>query len=216
MGNFQSYLFVGNRQDTENEVLGLAKILQIDSNSKSLDFVKIQPEGQSVTIDQIRNLKKHVFQKPLKGKFRLFWIQVAEKLTLPAQNALLKILEEPPQHAIIALCATNAQSIIQTVRSRVQESYTTPKLKKVEENTQVLNKNFKDSLYALSQVEDPTFWIDQQISSIYYIFVKNLKMGKHTQAAHYFERIKDLAQTKKMIDANVNPKFALFSLALQI
>src|SRR3990167_7049338 len=126
MTHFQSYLFIGSKKDTQKEIVALAKRLQIDINLSSPDIVEIAPQNLSISINEIRALKNKIFQKPLKSKFRLAIIRSSQKLTLPAQNALIKILEEPPVSAIIVLEAQEEQSIIETIKSRVLQKNIQP------------------------------------------------------------------------------------------
>ena len=56
--------------------------------------------------------------KPYKGPYKIYIVDRAEKLTIEAQNALLKTLEEPPAYAVIMLLATGEENLLETVRSR--------------------------------------------------------------------------------------------------
>ena len=56
--------------------------------------------------------------KPYSSKYKIYIIDEAEKLTLQAQNALLKTIEEPPAYGIIILLTTNADTFLQTILSR--------------------------------------------------------------------------------------------------
>ncbi|MBN1263254.1 MAG: hypothetical protein JW991_02765 [Candidatus Pacebacteria bacterium] len=82
--------------------------------------VFIIESDDSIKISQIRNLKKKLFYKPLALKLKAGLIYGAEKLTLPAQNALLKTLEEPPADTILILTSRQAESLLPTILSRVQ------------------------------------------------------------------------------------------------
>lgn len=69
-------------------------------------------------IAQVRDLQKTLFFAPLRGKTKAIVIKNAEKLTVEAQNALLKVLEEPPSSTIIILTAENKEFLLQTILSR--------------------------------------------------------------------------------------------------
>src|SRR3990167_8811603 len=116
---FQSYLFVGNTENTREQTQKLSKKLAIELISSSPDITIISPKKFAVSIDQIRDMKKYIFEKPFSNPYKLIIIENAQTLTVPAQNALLKILEEPPKHAIIVLEATNKEALLATIRSRV-------------------------------------------------------------------------------------------------
>lgn len=71
-------------------------------------------------IDEIRDLREKVMYAPTQGRYKVYIIDEAHMLTPQAFNALLKTLEEPPQHAIFVLATTQPESIIPTIQSRCQ------------------------------------------------------------------------------------------------
>lgn len=56
--------------------------------------------------------------KPLVGMYKIFVLDEAHMLTVQSQNALLKVLEEPPKHCIFIMCTTDPQKILSTILSR--------------------------------------------------------------------------------------------------
>lgn len=73
----------------------------------------------SIGVDDIRSqLVGDVMIKPYNGKYKIYIVEEAEKMTPQAQNALLKTLEEPPAYAVILLLTTNASLLLDTIRSR--------------------------------------------------------------------------------------------------
>ena len=71
-------------------------------------------------IEDIRALKERVFLPPVEGKMSVFILDEVHMLTTPAFNALLKLLEEPPNHAVFILATTEPEKIPATVTSRCQ------------------------------------------------------------------------------------------------
>jgi DNA polymerase-3 subunit gamma/tau len=71
-------------------------------------------------IDEIRDLREKVMYAPTQGRYKVYIIDEAHMLTQHAFNALLKTLEEPPQHAVFVLATTQPESIIPTIQSRCQ------------------------------------------------------------------------------------------------
>jgi DNA polymerase-3 subunit gamma/tau len=69
-------------------------------------------------IDDIRSLRDAVKLAPAQANKKVYIIDEAHMLTLEAANALLKTLEEPPEHVIFILATTNPEKIIPTIRSR--------------------------------------------------------------------------------------------------
>ena len=86
------------------------------------DFVAIsRAEGRSeVLIEQVRELIARMATRPVRAARRVALIDDAETLGVPAQNALLKTLEEPPGHAIIFMVTQSERALLETVRSRMR------------------------------------------------------------------------------------------------
>lgn len=71
-------------------------------------------------VDAIRNLREEVIYTPAGCKYKVYIIDEVHMLTIQAFNALLKTLEEPPEHALFILATTEPQKIPQTILSRCQ------------------------------------------------------------------------------------------------
>jgi DNA polymerase III subunit gamma/tau len=71
-------------------------------------------------IDDIRQLKTRAFLPPQEGKMSVFILDEAHMLTMEAFNALLKLIEEPPEHVIFILATTELHKIPETIVSRCQ------------------------------------------------------------------------------------------------
>jgi DNA polymerase-3 subunit delta' len=80
-----------------------------------------RPPGRSdVLIEQVRELIAELGRRPSRASKRMAIIDDAETLNIPAQNALLKTLEEPPGHAIIFLVTSSERALLDTIRSRTR------------------------------------------------------------------------------------------------
>jgi DNA polymerase-3 subunit gamma/tau len=87
--------------------------------SNSLDVLEI--DGASNRgIDEIRNLRENIRFTPSQGKYRIYIIDEVHMLTKEAFNALLKTLEEPPEHAIFVFATTEIHRVPATILSRCQ------------------------------------------------------------------------------------------------
>ncbi|AKL93591.1 DNA polymerase III subunit delta' [Clostridium aceticum] len=91
---------------------------KLDHNSHP-EVVWIEEET-SIKIEVVRNLQKNLQMKPYEGSRKVYIICDADKMTLQAQNALLKTLEEPPEYVTIILLTANSNSLLPTVTSRCQ------------------------------------------------------------------------------------------------
>ena len=76
---------------------------------------------REISVDQIRQLSRDAVVIPNEAERKVYIIEDADKMNLSAQNAALKLLEEPPRGVMFLLCAENAQLLLPTVRSRCVE-----------------------------------------------------------------------------------------------
>ena len=83
------------------------------------DFALIEPEKNLINVDAIRNLETEIYLKPTKANRKCFIINDSDLMNESAQNALLKVLEEPPMYATIILIASNKEKLLGTIKSRV-------------------------------------------------------------------------------------------------
>lgn len=75
---------------------------------------------QSIGIETVKQIQKKLFLKPLKSAQKLIVIEDAQLLTPEAQNALLKVLEEPPANTYIILGTETKEALLPTILSRCQ------------------------------------------------------------------------------------------------
>ena len=86
------------------------------------DIITIDdPEKKSVSVELIRQLQADAYIRPNEASRKIYLIPRAMDLTDAAQNALLKLMEEPPSYAVFLLLTDNAEKLLPTVRSRCAE-----------------------------------------------------------------------------------------------
>jgi DNA polymerase-3 subunit delta' len=84
------------------------------------DVTLIQASAGTIGIDVVRQLQKDIYIKPYEGKKRVYIVHQGDKMTVQAQNCLLKVLEEPPGSGMIIITAKEGQDLLPTVVSRCQ------------------------------------------------------------------------------------------------
>ncbi len=112
----------GKRTVTEALVRILIKTDPGRNLVEQTNVLYIQPKNQVISIDDIRSLRQGLHLKTI-GKSQLrraVLIEAAHAMTHEAQNALLKMLEEPPADTVFVLTAESAQSLLPTIYSRTQ------------------------------------------------------------------------------------------------
>jgi DNA polymerase-3 subunit gamma/tau len=133
------YIFSGHRGIGKTTI---ARILAMSLNCRSSDKPVTEPcgvcdscteirAGNSVDvieidaatnrgIDEIRELREGARYRPARDRFKVYILDEAHQITDAAFNALLKTLEEPPEHVVFMLATTQPEDIPQTIRSRCQ------------------------------------------------------------------------------------------------
>lgn len=108
------------------------------------DFITLYPEGKSKTIgvEQVRTIKSAAYVAPHEAARKVFYIPEAQKLRIEAQNALLKLIEEPPESAYFIFTAPGRSSLLETVCSRL--TILTLKELTEEQRFTVLQKNLPE------------------------------------------------------------------------
>jgi DNA polymerase-3 subunit gamma/tau len=132
-----AYLFVGPRGTGKTSTARIfAKALNCTDGPKA-DFDPKDPAVQAITdgtsmdvieidgasnnsVDQIRELRDDVRYAPTQGKYKIYIIDEVHMLSNQAFNALLKTLEEPPEHVKFVFATTDVQKVLPTILSRCQ------------------------------------------------------------------------------------------------
>jgi DNA polymerase-3 subunit delta' len=116
-------------------------ILSGDINREYVDIINYRSNKASFGVDDVRNLIDEVNKKPFEGNKKVIIVHQGNKLTIQAQNALLKTIEEPPVGVYIIILCENLELILDTIKSRCEIYKLTP-LTKVQLNKYIELKNF--------------------------------------------------------------------------
>ena len=86
------------------------------------DYITIDdPTKKTVPVDLIREARADLFVRPNEGAKKIYLFPRAQDMGIPGQNALLKVLEEPPGYGVFLLLTDNPEKLLPTVRSRCVE-----------------------------------------------------------------------------------------------
>lgn len=88
------------------------------TNETYADSVKKTSKSSALSVDTVRAARDDMYLKPYAAQKRVFIIPGGEEMTIPAQNALLKVFEEPPPYCVIIIITDNSDALLQTIRSR--------------------------------------------------------------------------------------------------
>ncbi len=109
----------------QTEPCGKCKHCQLSFGNSHPDIISmdltVDKNGEireSISVEAVRDLKKDVYIKPFFADRKIYIIEDAQKMTAEAQNALLKVFEEPPQFATFILLTNGLSKILPTILSR--------------------------------------------------------------------------------------------------
>lgn len=86
------------------------------------DYILVDdPEKKTVPVELIRQARADMFVQPNESDHKIYQFPRAQDMGIPGQNALLKVLEEPPSYGVFLLIADNPDKLLPTVRSRCTE-----------------------------------------------------------------------------------------------
>ena len=206
--------------------------LDLTEIKKTPDILLIEPEN-SIKIKQIRNFKKTLSRKPVSLPFQAAILLNAELTTLPAQHALLKILEEPGKNTFLFLITPNPPSLLPTIRSRCQTIHfkiDRPKIS-LEKEKKVLKllKNLQKSTpgQRLKLIEPYEKSREQAISFLQntiYILHEQISADARSVLGEFQDKpcrnlssiVRSTHQTLLDLQANINTKLALDNWALKL
>ncbi len=86
------------------------------------DFITVdEPDKKIVPVDLIRQARADIYVRPNEADRKIYLFPRGHNMEIPSQNALLKVLEEPPEYGVFLLLTENAEKLLPTVRSRCME-----------------------------------------------------------------------------------------------
>ena len=228
-----AYIFYGPDEISKKDiVLWFANTILRNKNFKfHPDLFFIKPEfNEEISINWIRQLKNFLTLKPYSSEYKIVVIETAEKLNSYAQNALLKIFEEAPNHAVIILCAKTLDSLSDTIVSRAIklpfwriQTEALPPDKTISDIFELLiETEFLNVGNSVSNISNKYGHIEKLDShKVLEIFKAWLNFLRIKFKANPTKKIADLLAKSqniyfKLNETNINPKFAYDELILSL
>ena len=102
-----------------NRPCGVCHVCRKVLENSHPDFITVDdPEKKTVTVDLIRQTIVDIYVQPNESDHKIYLFPRAQDMGIPSQNALLKVLEEPPKYGVFILLTDNPERLLPTVRSR--------------------------------------------------------------------------------------------------
>lgn len=166
-------------RESDGDACGKCQSCKQAMSGNQPDIIRVRHEKPTtISVDDIREqLNNDIVIKPYSSRYKVYIIADADMMSVQAQNALLKTIEEPPEYAVIMLLTENAEVLLPTIRSRC---------------VMLKLRNIKDQLvkkYLMEQMEIPDYKADICVA-----FAQG-NMGKAIALAtsDYFNEIKEEA-----------------------
>lgn len=179
---------------------------------------------KAMGIEEVRNIQKKILLRPFRGKTKAVVIQVYENITTEAQNALLKILEEPPSNTIIIVSIQKKELLLPTIISRckiielkeAEISLINEDMLSLSDTLNVLlNGKIGEKLKIAQDIsknkDEASSWLEKMS-----LFLRK-KMIENNNDLQYLNFLKNLQKTyKNLKSTNVNQRIALENLFLSL
>lgn len=235
-----TYLFSGPEGSPKNElVTGFARALNCEKKRffeecDCLNCHKIEKrlhpdvhwlgeeeDARSIKIEEVRLLLHEATLKPFEGAWKVFILQGAERLTQEASNALLKTLEEPPEHSVFLLLVQTKAHLLETIQSRAFEIRVPPAAEKDLKEDPLIRlleeKGWTAFFERLREAPRPK--LEEELLRL--LFHLRDRSASETAKSpvlskRYLEAFDAVYETGEAVEANVNQKLALTHLEIQL
>lgn len=222
-----AYLFTGPRGigKTSAARIFAARVNELAENESSVDIIEIDAASNN-GVDEIRELREKVHIAPNYHRYKVYIVDEVHMLSQAAFNALLKTLEEPPEHVIFILATTEPHKLPATIVSRTQHFAFRPvptkavaaHLKTIagkesikiddEAATSIADMSggsMRDAISLLDQISNHSQKIDKQVVYEVLGIADNAQVDNLIQAMETGDRSEVLATYDRLIDSGIAP-----------
>ena len=204
-----------------HELLSHGERLSIQELMNHPDFHYIdQPEHMTIKLEQVKLIQKEMLYKPFQAERQLAVIFNAHSLTVESQNALLKSLEDSPDHTVWILTTPSEQSLLPTILSRGKKIFPVVEKSEDEVDTMIRAAQFHEQ----TLLERSTFLTElineekEKTGSIrsfleeYQLFIRDKYIDKPEKLDELSKDIERIDLAIKQLSANVNKQMLLDSM----
>lgn len=226
---FSSIVITGGDEEARlkkaEDLIGLA--IRAQTNNPDFLCLELTEDKTSLGIEEIRDIQKFLRLKPYSQERKQVVIREAQNLTIEAQNALLKTLEEPPPSSVIILTVPEPSLLLPTVISRCQivQLALQSQVTLTKEELAVLDQTFTELRRAslnhrFSQLESLGVYKDRGVAEKWLneltFLVRNLLIDNYQKKdnlnfsiSQLLNYLKLIAKTKRLLKANCNVRLVL-------
>lgn len=199
---------------TPDSHAALNQYLNIDVTNTNLDTLLLQSE-KSIGIDDVKNAKRFAATPPIMSPQKYILIPDASRLTTEAQNALLKLLEEPPPYLNIVLAITNLHQLLETITSRCQ-IVTDTQVKSVVQAPDVLTPLLTQSPKARLDSLPPTPSKETAIDFCRQLIQSADRLVRQNPSSSFSKNLEILLDCQTQLTQNTNPTLTVTNSVLSL
>ena len=202
---------------------GIQKALELTKRKKigKFDIETVEFE-KAMGIADVRNIKSKIFLRPL-GSEKAVILNLMDGATIEAQNAMLKLLEEPPPSANLILVAETEETFLPTILSRCRVlKIDGERVKREIANLEALENMDLNAGFLIAQDlskdrKEATEWLEEAIVYLKKKAEDEIKRGKLGDSKNYANKLNILLETYKVTkNTNVNLRLTLENLFLNL
>lgn len=224
-----TYLIVGNKKENIQHILKTLLTNLWEREVENEDVFNINnpdihildgSDMNSIGIEDVKELQKEMMFSPFKEKVQIAYILDSEKLTVQAQNSLLKTLEETSESTVYILITDNERTLLPTILSRCLKLYTN--VNEVEEKESeypdILDLDIVDSFLKIEGIAKEKADTEGFLTDLVKYFQQDLKkkLIDGNGIIEVERNIKEVVLAQKRVKANGNRRLVLENLLLHL